>query len=99
MKPIIIYLDKSEIIKLTKKEFEQYIKDAYDQGYSSGYAEGKKNYWSPWWYNNDPVLTTNTTGNPPIINSPSTPETYPKITWCSNTSDLSGEILNALGDR
>ena len=74
MKPIIIYLDKNDEIKLTKKEFEQYIKDAYNQGYDCGYTEGKKNYWNPWWYNNNPVLTTNTTGNI-TINPPSTPET------------------------
>ena len=50
MKPIVIYLDKhDDEIKLTKKEFEEYINKAYDQGYACGYAEGKKYY--PWWGN------------------------------------------------
>ena len=50
MKPIVIYLDKhDDEIKLTKKEFEEYINKAYDQGYASGYAEGKQYY--PWWGN------------------------------------------------
>ena len=50
MKPIVIYLDKhDDEIKLTRKEFEEYINKAYDQGYACGYAEGKKYY--PWWGN------------------------------------------------
>ena len=48
MKPIVIYLDKhDDEIKLTRKEFEEYINKAYDQGYACGYAEGKKYY--PWY--------------------------------------------------
>ncbi len=48
MKPIVIYLDKhDDEIKLSRKEFEEYINKAYDQGYACGYAEGKKYY--PWW--------------------------------------------------
>ena len=96
MKPIIIYLNKEDEIKLTKKEFEQYIKDAYNQGYDCGYAEGKKNnYWSPYWYN----TCTNTNTNPPTITT--TPNEIKKnldITWTS-TDVLSGEILNTLGDK
>ena len=57
MKPIIIYLDKHNAeIKLTKKEFEEYINKAYDQGYAYGYSEGKKYY--PWWYNNNTITST-----------------------------------------
>ena len=109
MKPIIIYVDKSDVIKLTKKEFEQYIKDAYSQGYDCGYAEGKKYTWNPYWYNN-PITYTSTTGNMPptittdhttITTNPTTPlqpDTYPKITWTCDDA-LSGELLNALGDR
>ena len=48
MKPIVIYLDKhDDEIKLSRKEFEEYINKVYDQGYACGYAEGKKYY--PWW--------------------------------------------------
>ena len=101
MKPIIIYVDKSDVIKLTKKEFEQYIRDAYDQGYNCGYADGKKYTWNPYWYNS-PITYTNTTGNPPTITTdpttPLQPDTYPKITWTSEDV-LSGELLNALGDK
>lgn len=57
MKPIVIYLDKhDDEIKLTRKEFEEYINKAYDQGYACGYAEGKKYY--PYWFGNDITTTT-----------------------------------------
>ena len=56
MKPIVIYLDKhDDEIKLTRKEFEEYINKAYDQGYACGYAEGKKYY--PWWGNSGITYT------------------------------------------
>lgn len=49
MKPIVIYLDKhDDEIKLTRKEFEEYIDKAYDQGYACGYEEGKKYSSYPW---------------------------------------------------
>ena len=61
MKPIVIYLDKhDDEIKLTRKEFEEYINKAYDQGYACGYAEGKKYSPSPWW-GNGTLTTTNHT--------------------------------------
>lgn len=57
MKPIVIYLDKhDDEIKLTRKEFEEYINKAYDQGYACGYAEGKKYY--PWWGNGGITYTS-----------------------------------------
>lgn len=57
MKPIVIYLDKhDDEIKLTKKEFEEYINKAYDQGYACGYTEGKKYY--PWWGNGGITYTS-----------------------------------------
>lgn len=59
MKPIVIYLDKhDDEIKLTRKEFEEYINKAYDQGYACGYAEGKKYSPYPWW-GNGTITTTN----------------------------------------
>ena len=60
MKPIVIYLDKhDDEIKLTRKEFEEYINKAYDQGYACGYAEGKKYY--PWWGNGGITYTSTNT--------------------------------------
>lgn len=42
MKPFIIYTEKdSTDIIITKKEFEKYIKEAYDNGYDDGYKAGK----------------------------------------------------------
>ena len=64
MKPIVIYLDKhDDEIKLTRKEFEEYINKAYDQGYACGYAEGKKYY--PWWSNG--TITSNMPQPPQTI--------------------------------
>lgn len=64
MKPIVIYLDKhDDEIKLTRKEFEEYINKAYDQGYACGYAEGKKYSPYPWWENGT-TITTNDYAKP-----------------------------------
>lgn len=64
MKPIVIYLDKhDDEIKLTRKEFEEYINKAYDQGYACGYAEGKKYSLYPWW-GNGTTITTNDYAKP-----------------------------------
>ena len=83
MKPIVIYLDKhDDEIKLTRKEFEEYINKAYDQGYACGYAEGKKYNPYPWW-GNGTITTTNTIPQPKEVyygtNTP-TPEPGIKIT-------------------
>lgn len=70
MKPIVIYVDKQKNnITLTREEFEDFINKAYEQGYSCGYADGKKNSFQ-WPYNGGFVYTnaTNTTGTPPKIN-------------------------------
>ena len=76
MKPIVIYLDKNEEIKISKKDFEKYINDAYDAGYAAGYANGKNsNYTYPWW-NTSPTITT-----------PNTPQPL-KITWDTNTPEI-----------
>ena len=83
MKPIVIYLDKhDDEIKLTRKEFEEYINKAYDQGYACGYAEGKKYY--PWWGNGG-VTYTSTNAPQEITYGTSTPTPEPgiKIT-CDN---------------
>lgn len=93
MKPIIIYMDRKDEVRLTKEEFEKYIRDAYDQGYNCGYADGKKNYWTPYWYNT--ITSTNT--NNPLTIDPYTPTkttpTTPNITWtCSNTGTVDDNI-------
>lgn len=83
MKPIVIYLDKhDDEIKLTRKEFEEYINKAYDQGYACGYAEGKKYY--PWWGNGG-ITYTSTNAPQEITYGTSTPTPKPgiKIT-CDN---------------
>lgn len=88
MKPIIIYLDKHDNeIKLTKKEFEEYMNKAYDHGYACGYAEGKKYF--PLWYGNTGI------SNQPLDIKYTDKEYNPdyiKIT-CS-----SGEVQNTVGD-
>lgn len=69
MKPIVIYVDKQKNnIMLTREEFEDFINKAYEQGYSCGYVEGKKN--STWWtYGNSGVTYSNTiTGTPSKFN-------------------------------
>ena len=73
MRPIVIYVGKSDEIKLTKEEFEKYLNEAYSAGYDAGYANACKPYVSyPWWTNTQPTITT--------------PNTQPlKITWDTGT--------------
>ena len=88
MKPIVIYLDKhDDEIKLTRKEFEEYINKAYDQGYACGYAEGKKYY--PWWGNGG-ITYTQTNAPQEITYGTNTPTLEPgiKIT-CDNDRKFS----------
>ena len=89
MKPIVIYLADKKIT-LTREEFEQYIKDAYDAGRAEGYNEGVascRKY--DWW--NTPITVSTT--NPTITwEKTSTPYDPYKIT-CMN-----GEASNAVGD-
>lgn len=57
MKPIVIYpKNDSEKVTLTKKEFEDYLKQAYDAGYADGYAAGKAINW----WNTPTIYPTNT---------------------------------------
>ncbi len=83
MKPIVIYVDKQKNnITLTREEFEDFINKAYEQGYSCGYAEGKKNCW--------PYITcTNSSSNTPITVSPYTsPFTYDTQITCEAHSNI-----------
>lgn len=90
MKPIVIYVDKQKNnITLTREEFEDFINKAYEQGYSCGYTDGKKN--STWWpygssgvtYSNAP----NTTGAPSKLNP------Y-EITCTNTTKDVNVSCAN-----
>ena len=85
MKPIVIYPnDSGKHITLTKEEFEKYLKEAYDTGYSDGYAAAPRyNWWNtPITYpTTNPIQWTNTT---PDI----TPD-YTKIT-CDAHNDIGG---------
>ena len=86
MKPIVIYLDKhDDEIKLTRKEFEEYINKAYDQGYACGYAEGKKYY--PWLnYTGNTIQSTSTMPQPKeVYYGTGTPTPEPGIKITCNT--------------
>ena len=67
MKPIVIYpKNDSEKVTLTKKEFEDYLKQAYDAGYADGYAVNKSIWWNtPITYPTH-ITTTNWTNEPNI---------------------------------
>ena len=91
MKPIVIYLKNSnDEVKMTKKEFEQYINDAYKHGYDSGYAEGiRRPSWWPYYTSTitnagNPITTLRTDGT-----SKESPFTYTTVTC---------EATNAVGD-
>ena len=86
MKPIVIYpKDNGDKITLTKKEFEEYLQQAYDSGHSDGYAAGRAvNWWST------PI--TYPTTQPSITWDTTTPNDIPnpyKIT-CEAHNDLGG---------
>lgn len=79
MKPIVIYpKNDGDKVTLNKKDFEEYLRQAYDAGYSDGYNAGKNNNWwnTPITY---PTTWTNTT--PDIV-----PD-YTKIT-CDAHNDM-----------
>lgn len=57
MKPIIIYAkNDGDKVTLNKKDFEEYLRQAYDTGYADGHAAGRA---TNWW--NTPITypTTN----------------------------------------
>lgn len=86
MKPIVVYLTDKKIT-LTREDFEQYIKDAYDAGRAEGYNEGVascRRY--DWW--NVPITTTPTV----TFDTKTTPYDPYKIT-CMNS-----EVSNSVGD-
>lgn len=73
MKPIVIYpKNDGEKVTLTKKDFEEYLRQAYDSGYSDGYANGRSTNWwtTPITY---PTITTSNKTSKPL-----------DITWNTN---------------
>ena len=95
MKPLVIYLkDNSDEVKLTQKEFEKLINDAYQQGYDQGYAQGRNNYWYYYpWNNGFTTLNNTSTDCPPTNPNPNITSDqfkYSTITAC--------EANNTLGD-
>lgn len=96
MKPIIIYLDKhDDEIKLSRKEFEEYINKAYDQGYAYGYTEGKKYY--PWW--NGGITYTSSTQPLDIkyTGKENNPD-YTQIT-CKSYNSTDNNTINTMGEN
>lgn len=77
MKPIVIYPNsKDNKITLTKEDFENYLKQAYDTGYSDGYAAAPRYNWQSVPY----ITTTNTDSKKPF-----------EITWdTTGPNDISG---------
>lgn len=56
MKPFVVYINENtDKISLSKKEFEQFLREAYDQGYNDGYSKGISYNHSNWW--NSPLIT------------------------------------------
>ena len=82
MKPIVIYAkNDGDNIILNKKDFEEYLRQAYDTGHTDGYAAGRAmNWWST------PI--TYPTTNPTITwtNEPNKIDPY-KIT-CDAHNDI-----------
>lgn len=46
MKPIVIYpKNDGDKVTLNKNDFEEYLRQAYDAGYSDGHAAGMATHW------------------------------------------------------
>ena len=85
MKPIVIYPKESgNKITLTKEEFEEYLKQAYDSGHADGYSAGRAfNWWST------PITYPQT--QPNITWETNTPDIKPNIPYtitCEAHNDL-----------
>lgn len=83
MKPVVIYpKNNGDNITITKKEFEEYLRQAYDAGHADGYSTGRSTWLTPITYpTNNPLITWTTTPN-------DVPNPY-KIT-CEAYNDLGG---------
>ena len=59
MKPIVIYpKNDGDKVTLNKKDFEEYLRQAYDAGHADGYAAGRA---TNWWTTPITYPTTNPT--------------------------------------
>lgn len=59
MKPIVIYpKNDGDKVTLNKKDFEEYLRQAYDAGYADGHAAGRA---TNWWTTPITYPTTNPT--------------------------------------
>ena len=80
MKPIVIYpKTDGDKIALNKKDFEEYLRQAYDAGYADGYAAGRSmNWWTtPITYpNTNPITWTNE------------PKDVPNPYWTTEPNDV-----------
>lgn len=57
MKPIVIYpKNDGDKVTLNKKDFEEYLRQAYDAGHADGYAAGRA---ANWWTTPITYPTTN----------------------------------------
>lgn len=87
MKPFVVYIkpNKNDNIILTKDEFEQYLQEAYDKGYTDGKAVGGVTITS------SPITPLTTPGTPlnPWY-------TYPNIT-CDTAHPKTCELNKGTG--
>ena len=92
MKPIVIYPNNNgNKITLTKEEFEKYLKEAYDTGWTDGRASAQS--WN-WWNTpiSYPTTITNTDPKKPLEitwNTGTTPNLTPQVT-CDAHNDIGG---------
>lgn len=101
MKPFVVYINENtDKIALTKKEFEQFLKEAYDQGYNDGYSKGLASYRSNWWSNPSITYCGNKETN--TITTPGYDPNQIQITCendhaCSASNNIC-EAHNTIGD-
>ena len=65
--PIIVKLDENGKIVLTEEQLKEYLKQAYNNGYSAGKNESYVKYVP---YGTNPIVWGSGTGNTPIDYSP-----------------------------
>lgn len=98
MKPFVVYIDvNTDEITLSKKEFEKFLKEAYEQGHDEGYNKGLACNRSNWW--NSPQITTNEIR----YDTTSQPKPNPITITCDNDRNsilnkTISNIFNAVGD-
>ena len=78
-----VYIDKEDnVIKMSKRDFEELLDKAYNKGYDAGYIAGKYSYTlttPAWTYKpttTEPITTWSTTTNPESIDTQPTHSVY-----------------------